>query len=305
MKVIIIGNQKFGESVLKNFYEETNHTVVAVLCEQDRIGKPIDPIKLYAEKYKIPFFQPKNYKDTKLLDQIKSLKPDISVMAYVISFIPKEFREIPLKGTICFHPSLLPMHRGPSAINWPIIRGSTETGLTIFYPNDRLDEGDIILQKKVSISPNDTLGDVYFSKIFPLGVKACLEAVDLINSGKVTKIAQDETKATYESWCKKKDSKIDWNKTGQEIYNLVRGCNPQPGAWTNIESNEYTFYDTYYDINKNTKYLPGQIISIKKDEIIVATNKGTLNISRMKSKQGKLYIKDMDTSVFKVGDTFA
>ncbi len=305
MKVIIIGNQKFGESVLQKFYEETDHTVVAVLCEQDIIGKPIDPIKKYAENYKIPFFQPKNYKDKKLLNQIKSLKPDISVMAYVTSFIPKEFREIPKKGTVCFHPSLLPMHRGPSAINWPIILGSAETGLTMFYPNDRLDEGDIILQKKVSISPNDTLGDVYFSKIFPLGVNACLEAVDLINSGNVPKIIQDDSKATYESWCKKSDSKINWNKTGQEIYNLIRGCNPQPGAWTNIENNEYIFYDTYFEVGKNTKYLPGQIISIKKNEIIIATNEGTLKVSRIKSKQGKLYIKEMDTSVFKVGDIFA
>ena len=305
MKVIIIGNQKFGESVLKNFYEETNHTVVAVLCEQDRIGKPIDPIKLYAEKYKIPFFQPKNYKDTKLLDQIKSLKPDISVMAYVISFIPKEFREIPLKGTICFHPSLLPMHRGPSAINWPIIRGSTETGLTIFYPNDRLDEGDIILQKEVEISLDDTLGDVYFSKIFPLGVNLCVEAANLISDGNAPRITQDESKATYESWCKKSDARINWNKSGREIYNLIRGCNPQPGAWSYFMGNEFIFFDTNFINDKTIKNPPGQIISINKDNINIAVKEGVLKISRFKSDQGKLYVKDMNTKTFSKGDLFS
>jgi len=304
MKVIILGNQKFGASVLQKFYEETNHKVVAVLCEPDVIDKPIDPIKQYAESFKIPLFQPKNYKNQKLHDEIKSIKPDLCVMAYVTSFIPEGFRNIFKKGTICFHPSLLPMHRGPSAINWPIILGSKETGLTIFHPNDFLDEGDIILQKKVQILPDDTLGDVYFSKIFSLGVNTCVEAVDLIASGNPPRIIQDELKATYETWCKKSDSKINWNKSGQEIYNLIRGCNPQPGAWANIEGNEYSFYDTSFELTKNSKFLSGQITSINKHEIVISVIGGILKVSRIKSKQGKLYIKEMDTDVFKVGYVF-
>ena len=91
-------------------------------------------------------------------------------MAYVIIFVPEGARDIPTHGSICFHPSLLPLHRGPSSINWPIIGGSTKTGLSIFYPNDGLDEGEILLQKEVDIGPDDTLGDVYFKKIFPLGL---------------------------------------------------------------------------------------------------------------------------------------
>jgi len=304
MKVIILGNNKFGESVLQKFHEEKLHNVVAVICNQDILGKPIDPIKKYAKKHKIPLFQPHNYRDNKLLDQIKSFKPDICVMAYVTSFIPREFRNIPKKGTICFHPSLLPLHRGPSAINWPIVNGSKETGLTIFYPNDALDEGDIILQKKVSISPDDTLGDVYFSKIFPLGVEACVEAVDLINSGKAQSFKQDETKATYESWFKKSDSKINWSKSGKEIYNLIRGCNPQPGAWTNHKQSEYIFYDTYFETNENSKYLPGHIILINKNEIVISVNGGNLKVLRMRSKQGKLYVNKMNTNIFKIGDKF-
>ena len=297
MRILILGNQKFGAAVLEKFCNETVHDIIAVVCEKDSIKK-------LAEQLKIPVFQPVNFKDKKLINEIKKLKPDIFIMAYVISFIPKEFREIPVKGTICFHPSLLPKHRGPSAINWSIIQGSKETGLTIFYPNDFLDQGDIILQKKVQILPDDTLGDVYFNKIFPLGVNACVEAVDLIGSNKAPRIVQDEKKATYESWCKKSESKIDWNKSGEEIYNLIRGCNPQPGAWANIKSNEYSFYNTSFELNKNSKFLSGQIISINKNEIVISVIGGILKVSRIKSKQGKFYIKEMDTDVFKIGDVF-
>lgn len=304
MRILILGNQKFGAAVLEKFYNETVHDVIAVVCEKDSIEKPIDPIKKLADRLKIPVFQPENFKDKKLINKIKKLKPDICVMAYVISFIPKEFREIPVKGTICFHPSLLPKNRGPSAINWSIIQGSKETGLTIFYPNNFLDQGDIILQKKVQILPDDTLGDVYFSKIFPLGVNAFVEAVDLISSDNTPKIIQDEKKASYQSWCKKPESKIDWNKSGEEIYNLIRGCNPQPGAWAKIKNNEYSFYDTSFEINKNLKYLSGEIISKNKNEILISVIGGILKVSRIKSKQGKLYIKEMDTEVFKVGDIF-
>lgn len=304
MKIIIIGNGKFGAAVLKEFYNKTDYDVVAILCEKDLIGKPIDPIKKFAKQYKIPLFLPENYKDKKLLNKIKTLKPDICVMANVTSFIPKEFREIPVKGSVCFHPSLLPKHRGPSAINWAIIGGSKETGLTIFYPNDFLDEGDIVLQKKVQILPDDTLGDIYFNKIFPLGVKACVEAVDLINCNNPPRIVQDKKKATYQSWCKKHNAKIDWNKSGQEIYNLIRGCNPQPGAWANIESNEYSFYDTFFEVTENSKFLPGQIIFKNKYEIVISVIGGVLKVSRIKSKQGKLYIKEMDINVFKLGDIF-
>jgi methionyl-tRNA formyltransferase len=304
MKIIILGNQKFGAAVLQKFHYETDHDVVAVLCEKKSNGKSIDPIKKIAEQSKIPVFQTENYNDKKLINQITKLKPDICIMAYVTSLIPRKFREIPFKGSICFHPSLLPKHRGPSAINWPIIFGSKETGLTIFHPNDFLDQGDIVLQKKVRILPDDTLGDVYFSKIFPLGVNAFVEAVNLIDTNNYSRIVQDEKKATYESWCKKSNSKIDWNKSGQEIYNLIRGCNPQPGAWANFRKSQYSFYDTNFEIKKNIKFLPGQIILINKDEILISVIGGVLKVSRIKSKQGKLYIKEMDTSMFKQGEFF-
>ena len=227
-------------------------------------------------------------------------------MAYVIIFVPEEARDIPKHGSICFHPSLLPLHRGPSSINWPIIMGSKKTGLTIFYPNDGLDEGEILLQKEVEIGEDETLGDVYFSKIFPLGVDACVEAANLLDAGNAPKIAQDDTKSTYESWCRKADARIDWKKPGIEVYNLIRGCNPQPGAWAEFMDEEFVFLDTKFSSEQSAEHFPGQIMEINAEDVKIAVKGGFLIVSRFKSKeQGKLYVKDMNTAVLTEGDLFS
>ena len=298
MKIILMGQQAFGKSALEKFHTETEHEVVAVYCAPDKEGKPVDPVKEYAQIVSLPVYQPSNFKDQEVLDQIRSHGADLCVMAYVIIFVPEGARDIPTHGSICFHPSLLPLHRGPSSINWPIICGSTKTGLSIFYPNDGLDEGEILLQKEVDIAPDDTLGDVYFKKIFPLGLDACVEAANLIESGNAPKTPQDDSKATYESWCKKSDARIDWKKPGNEIYNLIRGCNPQPGAWAEFMGDEYTFYDSRFIDEQSAEHFPGQIISINAENVRIAVKGGFIEVSRFKSDQGKLFVKDMNTAVF-------
>jgi methionyl-tRNA formyltransferase len=122
-------------------------------------------------------------------------------MAFVTLFVPEDFLNIPTHGSIQYHPSLLPAYRGASAINWPIIKGEKETGLSIFWPDNGLDTGDVLMQKKTPISDTDTLGTVYFDRLFPMGVEAMLESVDLVKAGKAPRIKQDESKATYEGKC--------------------------------------------------------------------------------------------------------
>ena len=306
MKIILMGQQAFGKSTLEKFHKETDHEVVAVYCAPDKEGKPLDPVKEYAVSESLPVFQPSNFKDKEVLEQIKSHNADLCVMAYVIIFVPEEARDIPKHGSICFHPSLLPLHRGPSSINWPIIMGSKKTGLTIFYPNDGLDEGEILLQKEVEIGEDETLGDVYFSKIFPLGVDACVEAANLLDAGNAPKTIQDDTKSTYESWCRKADARIDWKKPGIEVYNLIRGCNPQPGAWAEFMDEEFVFLDTKFSSEQSAEHFPGQIMEINKEDVKIAVKGGFLIVSRFKSKeQGKLYVKDMNTAVLTEGDLFS
>ena len=165
---------------------------------------------------------------------MKALNADIGVMAYVLLFAPPEFCAIPKHGMIQFHPSLLPLHRGPAAIPWAIIRGRSETGLTIFRPTPGLDEGPVILQKRVTISPDDTAASLYFDKIFPLGVEALVQAAELVVAGRATELTQDEDEATYEGWVRDAESKINWANHVDFVYDLIRGCNPAPGAWTTL-----------------------------------------------------------------------
>ena len=196
MRIIVNGQQAFGKASLEAILDKGEDEVVAVYTAPDKEGRPVDPIKEAAIERGVPVYQPANYKDKEVLDEMRALNADLMVMAYMIIFVPEEARNIPTHGSICFHPSLLPLHRGPSSINWPIIMGAKQTGLTIFEPDEGLDEGPIIMQKTVDIGPDDTLGTLYFNHLFPMGVDAMCECVDLVRDGKVTKTPQDHSKAT-------------------------------------------------------------------------------------------------------------
>jgi methionyl-tRNA formyltransferase len=281
---------------------ERGDDVVAVFCAPDKEGRPVDPIKEAAVEHGVPLYQPKSYKDEETLEQIRALKPDLMVMAYVIIFVPEQARDIPTHGSICFHPSLLPLHRGPSSINWPIIGGATKTGLTIFYPDDGLDEGDILLQKEVEIGPDDTLGTVYFEKIFPLGVQAMLESADLLRDGKAPRIKQDHSKATYESWCRKEHARINWFNSVGEVYNLIRGTNPQPGAWTTFQDKTLQIYDG--DRIDAPAGSPGKVVSVDDEGFAVAAGLGQIRVKRVRPEGGKKVAaaEFIEQSGLKVGD---
>ncbi len=279
MRIIVNGQQAFGKAVLEAMLERGDD-VVGVFCAPDKEGRPVDPIKEFALAKGLPLFQPASYKDPATLEQIKALKPDLCVMAYVIIFIPEAARSIPTHGSICFHPSLLPLHRGPSSINWPIIGGATKTGLSVFYPNDGLDEGDILLQKEVEITEDDTLGSVYFDKIYPLGVQAMLESVDLIKAGNAPRIKQDDTKATYESWCKKADAQIDWSKPLAQVYNLIRGTNPQPGAWTTRDGEKLDIFDVAKVPGPGGA--PGEVTAVSDEGFTVSAGDGRILVKRVR-----------------------
>ncbi len=146
MRLIVMGQQAFGKDVLEKLLDTGTDEVVAVYCEPDREGKPADPIKTFALERGLPVHQPAHFKDQETLDQLAAFDADLMIMAFVNVFVPEAARDTPKQGSICFHPSLLPLHRGPSAVNWPIIMGSDKSGYSWFYPTDGLDEGDVLLQ---------------------------------------------------------------------------------------------------------------------------------------------------------------
>ncbi|MFZ9154491.1 MAG: methionyl-tRNA formyltransferase, partial [Polynucleobacter sp.] len=195
MRIALIGSQDFGKAALEAFLERGDE-VVAVFCPPDnpKATKP-EILKETAMARGLNMLQFPSLKGPEAANAMRDSKADICVMAYVLQFVPQDLVKIPRFGTIQYHPSLLPKYRGPSAIGWSIALGETKTGLTIFRPSDGLDEGAIILQKEVPIGPDDTLGQVYFNHLFPLGIAALLEAADLVAAGKHQEMVQDESQA--------------------------------------------------------------------------------------------------------------
>ncbi len=233
MRIVVHGQEAFGKAVLEKLLERKEN-VVAVCCAPDKAGRPEDPLKLFAIEKGLAVHQPKSWKTPEALELMKSFKADVCMMAYVLLFVPQPVLDAPRLGTFQYHPSLLPAHRGPSSINWPIAMGKTRTGLTIFWPNEGLDEGPILIQKSVEIGPDESLGDVYFKKLFPMGVDAMIEGLELVRAGAVLRHRQNLADGSYESWFKKEVAQLDWAKPAADIYNLIRAANPAPGAWGTI-----------------------------------------------------------------------
>ena len=288
MRLAIIGQQAFGKSVLEAFLARGT-TVAGVFCAPEKPGAKPDPLRLAAQERGVEVFQLPSLKEAQALQSLRGLNVDLAVMAYVLQFAPQSFVSIPRHGTIQYHPSLLPRYRGPSSVNWPIIKGDTRTGLTIFRPTDGLDEGPIILQKEVPIGPRDTLGSVYFDRLFPLGVDALLEAADLVIAGQSQEIPQLEELASYEGWCRDPESRINWHAHVDQIYNLIRGCNPAPGAWTMVRGKKVRIYDVVCHRTRTFGAVPGkpgQVCAIRDESIEVAAQGGRLELRTVRLEAG-------------------
>lgn len=284
MRIIVMGQQAFGKDALAKILENDQDEVVAVYCEPDRDGKPADPIKEFALEKGLPVHQPADFKSQESLDTLASHNADLMVMAFVNVFVPEAARDTPTHGSICFHPSLLPLHRGPSAVNWPIILGSTKSGFSWFYPTDGLDEGDVLMQWECEIGPDDTVIDLYFKKIYPAAIASVTGVVDAFRDGNPPHMEQDESKATYEYRCRKKHAEIDWSKPVSEVYNLIRGTNPAPGAWTMHGDTELQIFDSAKTASAEGQ--PGDVVSVSDDGVTVAAKDGTILLKRVRPKGG-------------------
>ena len=289
MQIAIIGQQDFGKAVLEAFLARGDD-VAAVFCAPEKPGARPDALRSAAEARGVKVCQFASLKSDEAKAALRGLAVDLGIMAYVLQFAPQDFVNIPRLGTIQFHPSLLPKYRGPSSINWPIIRGETRTGLTIFRPTDGLDEGPVILQKATHIGPDDTLGSIYFDRLFPMGVAAMLEAADLVAAGKHHEYPQDEAQATYEGWCRKAEARIHWANHVDFIYNVIRGCNPAPGAWTLAEGKELQIFDarripvrTFGAVQGKV----GEVVAVAEQSFQITAQGGRIEVLRAKLGDGK------------------
>ena len=289
MRLAIIGQQDFGKAALEAFAKRGDD-VAAVFCAPEK-GRP-DPLRLAAEAMGIKVYQFPKLTDPEALQALKDAKVDIGVMAYVTQFVPQDFCNIPTNGTIQFHPSLLPLHRGASSMSWSIICGRTETGFAIFRPTDGLDEGPVLLLRSVPIEPEDTLGTLYFGKIFPMGVAGLVEVADRVVKGKAPAIAQYEPAAGYEGIIRDAESRIAWANHVDMTFNLIRGCNPAPGAWTTAPDGKKAFL--YESTKRHARTFSevkgkkiGEIVAQNGTSLTILGQGGFIEVHRIRMEGGK------------------
>lgn len=299
--MIIVGQGPFGEKVLEALIKK-GEDVVGSFSPPDKRGEAMNAL---AEKSGISSFRPKLMEDPLVYNDYLKLQPDLAVLAFVTDIIPEKLINVPSFGTICYHPSILPRHRGASAINWAIIQGDTRTGLTILWVDKGIDTGPILLQKEVEIGPDDTTGSLYFKTLFPMGIDAIVEAVELIKKGKAPRIPQEESKATYEPPCDDRVAFVNFEKPIKEIYNLIRGCDPQPGAYTTFRGKRVRFYDAKMfppSIDKRS----GEIVSVEDAGLQIAVKGGLIQIGKLRVDKGEKIgpIEFAQSIDLKIGDRF-
>ncbi len=280
-----MGQAAFGAKVLETL-SDRGEEVIAAYLPQGKAGAKPDPLQLAADQRRIPSYRPESYKSPETLREFRTLNADLLIMAFVTDIIPLSIVESPKQGAICYHPSILPRHRGGSAINWALIMGDKETGLSVFWTDAGIDTGPILLQKRVPIAPEDTTGSLYFNRLFPLGVDAIAESVALIKAGRAPRLIQDESLATYEPLCNDKVARIDWERPANEVGNLIRGCDPQPGAYTYYHSRKVRFFEIRC-VDAVPGARPGEVTAADEGGFTVAAGGGAIRIGKVRTDAGK------------------
>jgi methionyl-tRNA formyltransferase len=286
MRIILIGQAAFAEKTLEKLVNK-GEEVVAVFCPPDAPGGKFDPIKQRALQLNIPVHQQKSMKGPEVLEKFVALNADLAILAFVTQIVPPPVFNAPRFGSICFHPSLLPKYRGRSAINWALINGEATTGISLFWVDEGIDTGPLLLQKEVPVGPEETTGTIYFNKLFPIGVEAIAEAVDLIKAGNSPRIVQDESRANYDPPCGDEHAKIDWSKPAQTVYNLIRGCDPQPGAHTTWQGKMVRLYECRLE-KRTASAQPGEVVAIEGETLSITAPGGTIIAKKARGEGGKV-----------------
>jgi len=289
MRVAIIGQKDFGKAALEAFIKRGD-TVAGVFCAPESPGEAADPMRIAAEQAGVGVARMPSLKTEEAREALRAMDADIAILAYVLQFVPQTFAAVPRYGTIQFHPSLLPRYRGPSSINWPIILGDDRTGISIFRPSDGLDEGTVILQKETTIDPDDTTGKVYFERLFPLGIAALIEAAESVSAGQARESIQDESQASYQGWCREAEARIGWHSHVDHIYNLIRGCNPAPGAWTRFNGKKLQLFDSRKHIARTFAQAKGSIgtlAAVTDQSLIITAQGGHIEVFKVRYDGGK------------------
>ncbi|AWW31919.1 methionyl-tRNA formyltransferase [Echinicola strongylocentroti] len=288
LRIIYMGTPDFAVPSLE-ILVENGWNVVAVITAPDKPkgrGQKLipSPVKEAATNHNIPVLQPTNLKSPAFLEELAGYKADIQVVV-AFRMLPEAVWDMPPRGTFNLHASLLPNYRGAAPINWAIINGEEETGVTTFFLKHEIDTGSIIFQEKETILPEDNIGTLY-EKLMKRGAKLVLKTIEEIDNGEVDTFVQDETKALHHApKIFKETGEIDWSKSARSIHNLVRGLSPYPAAWTTIQDKNCKIYTTAIVDGLKGKS-PGEFSSDNKSHLHFQTGDGAIAIKELQM-QGK------------------
>lgn len=288
-KILFMGTPDFSVPVLRQIIND-GYEIIGVVTQPDRpVGRKKlltpPPVKVEAIKYGIPVLQPEKIRQKEELDKILTLHPDLIVTAAFGQILPKELLEAPKYGCINVHASLLPELRGGAPIHYALLQGKKKTGITIMYMAEKLDAGDIIKQVEVPISEEDTLGTLH-DKLSAAGAKLLSETLPLLLAGKLAAIPQEEDHATFAPTIKRDQEKIDWTKTGEEIFNHIRALNPHPGAYTLLEGKILKLWQAE-KTSVQPAAEPGTIVEMDSSGITVAAGRRTAILLKELQPSGK------------------
>ena len=294
MKIIFMGTPEFAVPSLRALVDSGDE-VVAVVTQPDKPkGRGLEvappPTKVLAERHGIPVLQPAKIKTEEFFNELKKFNPDLICVAAYGKILPKNILDLPHYGCINVHASLLPKYRGAAPINWAIIRGEKVTGITTMKMDEGMDTGDMLLKKEVPIEDEDT-GETLSEKLSEIGARLLIETIRLLKEGQLNPIPQDHSQANYAPMLKKEDGKIDWQKSAEEIRNLIRGALLWPSAYTNLEGKLLKIYKVRLAGGEGK---PGEVIKSESGILRVATGKGALDILKLQIEGGK----KLETQVF-------
>ncbi len=283
MKVIFMGTPDFSTGVLESILE-AGHEVTAVVTQPDKPkGRghemQFTPVKEVALKHGLRVLQPKKIRDPQVVEELSKISADICVVVAFGQIIPKSILEMKTYGCINVHASLLPAYRGAAPIQWAVVDGLKETGVTIMQMDEGLDTGDMLTKVVVPLDPKETGGSL-FDKLSVAGAKLCVETMELIEKGEVTPVKQGETTTDYAKMITKELGKIDFSKSAEEIERLIRGFNPWPSAYTKLDGKTLKIWSADV-LDEEYEGAFGEIIKVSKNEIYVKTGKGTLSLKEI------------------------
>ncbi|MCM8763210.1 MAG: methionyl-tRNA formyltransferase [Candidatus Omnitrophica bacterium] len=290
MDIVFFGSSRFAVEPLNKLLSSENKIVCVVTQPDQKQGRGLKlsftPIKEMAIKNNLNFYQPQDLASSKTIDFLKKLSADLFVVVAYGKILPQKLLDVPKIFAINLHASLLPKYRGAAPINWAIIKGEKETGISIIKMNQYMDAGEIILQKKIPIDNTDT-NITLSQKLSHLGSEMLLEAIDLIANNKYNLVPQDEAVVSFAPLLKKEDGLIDWKKPARDIYNLIRGCLVWPGAFTHYKNKILKIWEAVVNHQMVSEAEPGTIINLSKEGILVKTGQQNLLIIKLQLESGK------------------